>query len=84
MPVMCIKERREACGLSQSSLALQMGLRQSAVGNWETEVALPKARDLPRLSKVLHCSIDDLFVKEQDPGSEDFPVPDYYDTPEED
>ena len=83
MPVMRIKELREAAGMSQAALGVQMGVVQGAIGNWETEVSLPKTRDVPRLSKVLHCSIDDLFVKEQDPGSEDFPVPDYYDTPEE-
>ena len=83
MPIMRIKELREAAGLSQAALGTEMGVVQGAIGNWETEVSLPKARDLPRLAKVLGRSIDDLFVKERLPGPEDLPDPDYYDTPEE-
>lgn len=66
--VMRIKELREAAGLQQQQVAAYMGLFQSAVSNWETEVALPKARDLPRLAHILGCSIDDLFVPLEDAG----------------
>lgn len=83
MPVMCIKKWRESCGLSQSALATKMGLCQTAVANWETEVALPKARDLPRLAKIFGCTINDLFVEEQISEPEDVPGPEYYDIPEE-
>lgn len=83
MHVMCIKQRREAAGLSQAALSVRMGCVQSAVANWEMEISLPKARDLPHLSKVLGCSIDELFVAE-DPDDPDLsPDPDYYDTPGE-
>lgn len=82
MPVMCIKQRREAAGLSQGALGVQMGVVQGAIGNWESEVSLPKARDLPRLARVLGCSIDDLFVKEQSPEPEAYPDSNYYDNPE--
>lgn len=61
MGVMCIKTRREAAGLSQAALAEQMGTVQGAVGNWESEAALPKARDLPRLAQILGCTIDELY-----------------------
>lgn len=77
MPIMRIKERRTAAGLSQVELATQMGMVQSAIGNWETEIALPKARDLPRLARVLGCTINDLFAAE-DPED-----PKEYDTTEE-
>lgn len=66
--VMRIKELREAAGLQQKQVAECMGVFQSAVSNWETEVALPKARDLPLLARVLGCSIDDLFVPMEDAG----------------
>ena len=66
--VMRIKELREAANLQQQQVAAHMGVFQSAVSNWETEVALPKARDLPRLASVLGCSIDDLFVPLEDAG----------------
>ena len=62
--VMRIKELREAANLKQADLANQMGALVTSVSNWETEVALPKARDLPLLAKVLNCSISDLFVTE--------------------
>lgn len=68
MPVMNIKSLREAAGLSQVDLGTQMGVVQGAVANWEAEVTLPKARDLPRLAQVLGCSISDLFVTEEEPA----------------
>lgn len=83
MPVMCIKLHREKVGMTQRRLAVEMGVDVSTVTKWETENALPKARDLPHLSKVLGCSIDELFVAE-DPDDPDLsPDPDYYDTPGE-
>ena len=66
--VMRIKELREAASLQQRQVAERMGVFQSAVSNWETEVALPKARQLPLLAQVLGCSIDDLFVSMEDVG----------------
>lgn len=66
--VMKIRELREAANLQQRQLATSMGVMQSAVSNWETEVALPKARDLPRLAQVLGCSISDLFVPVEGAG----------------
>ena len=70
MAVMCIKARREAAGLGQAQLATQMGVVQGAVANWGAEISLPKARDLPRLAKVLGCSIDDLYAQEGEAGPE--------------
>lgn len=66
--VMRIKELREAAELQQKQVAEYMGVLQSAVSNWENEVALPKARQLPLLARVLGCSIDDLFVPLEDAG----------------
>ena len=66
--IMRIKELREAANLQQKQVAECMGVLQSAVSNWETEVALPKARQLPLLAQVLGCSIDDLFVPMEDVG----------------
>lgn len=63
--IMRIKELREAAGMKQADLANQMGALVTSVSNWETEVALPKARDLPLLAKVLNCSISELFVSEE-------------------
>lgn len=62
--VMKIKALREAKHISQADLANSMGVFQSAVSNWESEVALPRSRDLPLLAKVLGCEINELFVQD--------------------
>lgn len=62
--VMRIRELRESRGLLQAQLAAGMGTTQSAISNWESEVALPKSRELPRLAKLLGCSIEELFTQE--------------------
>ena len=62
--VMLIRQKRENANLSQADLAIQMGVARSAVANWETEVALPRTRQLPDLARVLGCSIDDLFTQD--------------------
>lgn len=45
--IMRIKELREAAGMTQKQVADTMGVLTSAVSNWESEVALPRARQLP-------------------------------------
>ena len=62
MGVMRIKELREERNIPQKQIAEEMGVLPSAVSNWESEVALPKARQLPLLARCLNCSINDLFV----------------------
>ena len=62
--VMRIRELREREHMTQQQLADRMGIIRNAVSNWESEVALPRARDLPLLARVLGCEINDLFVSE--------------------
>lgn len=62
MPVMKIKELREAAGLKQTELAASVGVFQNVISNWENEVALPRARDIPYLARALGVTIDELFV----------------------
>lgn len=64
--IMRIKELREGQNLTQKALADKIAQLQSTVANWETELALPRARQLPDLARALNCSISDLFV--DDPG----------------
>ena len=61
---MRIKSLREAQKISQTELAAKMGVAQNAISQWESEVALPRARDLPRLADLLGCAIDDLFNRD--------------------
>lgn len=62
--VMQIKKLREDRGIPQKQLAAEMGVLPSAVSNWESELCLPKARQLPLLAHILECSISDLFSPE--------------------
>ena len=61
--VMRIRELRHAAGMNQKQLADNMGVTQNAVSNWETEVSLPRARQLPELAKLFDCTIDELFCE---------------------
>lgn len=62
MSGMRIQELRVKAGMTQATLGTQMGVAQCVVSEWEKEVYLPKARQLPELSRVLGCSINDLFT----------------------
>lgn len=62
--MMRIKELREAKGLTQQNLAEEMNVLQNGVSNWEKEISLPRTRELPRLAKVLGCTITELFAPE--------------------
>ena len=69
--IMSIRTRREAAGLNQQALGDALGVSQGTVSEWEREVYLPKARDLPLLARVLGCSIDDLYAdSDGDPPDE--------------
>lgn len=61
--VMRIQELRQAADMTQQQLADNMGVMQQAVSNWETEVCLPMARQLPELARLLGCTIDELFCE---------------------
>lgn len=45
--------RREARGLSQQALANRMAVRQSAVGNWEAGIRVPRWPELRALADAL-------------------------------
>ena len=67
--IMRIQELRIGSGMTQKELGVEMGVDCSTVTKWETEVSLPKARDLPRLAQVLECGIGDLFQAEPEEAS---------------
>ena len=62
--VMRISELRQRAGLTQQQLGDSMGVAQSAISSWETEIFLPRTRQLPLLAQVLDCTIDELFAQE--------------------
>ncbi len=65
--VMRIKELRCAANMTQAELSAAMGVARNGISQWETEVALPRTRQLPQLAQVLGCSIDELFVPDLQP-----------------
>ncbi|MBE6965956.1 MAG: helix-turn-helix transcriptional regulator [Ruminococcaceae bacterium] len=58
---MKIKELRERAGMTQTALAETIGTTQACVAGWEAKTSVPRTDKLPKLAKVLGCSIDELF-----------------------
>lgn len=56
-----IIELRKRAGLTQLNLAEHLNVDRSTVAKWESGEVMPTADKLPRIAKVLGCSIDDLF-----------------------
>jgi transcriptional regulator with XRE-family HTH domain len=62
-----VKLRRKQ-GLSQAQLAEKLNITQGAVSQWEMGLSKPKSEILPELAKVLDCTIDELFKKDEEGG----------------
>lgn len=60
-----IKERRRALGMTQGDLAALLSADRTTVAKWELGQAAPRAGQLPQLAKVLGCTIDELYGKEE-------------------
>ncbi len=58
---MGFKEKRKAMGITQDALAKQMQVSRSTISMWETAKAFPRSDKLPKLARILGCSIDDLL-----------------------
>jgi len=52
---------RKRSGLTQCSLARELGVTYQAISKWERGRGTPDISLLPRLARVFGCSIDDLF-----------------------
>jgi transcriptional regulator with XRE-family HTH domain len=59
---MRLAEMRERKGWSQAELAEALGVTQSAVGNWESGIRLPRPRTLQRLASLFGVTIDYLLT----------------------
>lgn len=55
---------RKACGLTQESLANQLGISNQAVSKWESDQCCPDIQLLPKLAEIFNISIDQLFGRE--------------------
>ena len=58
---MQVKRLRESKNMTQSEIALALGVNRTAVSMWETGDSMPRAELLPQLAKVLGGTIDELF-----------------------
>jgi transcriptional regulator with XRE-family HTH domain len=56
-----LKELREKQNLTQKELASKLSVGRTTVTLWERGKNKPRVTMLIKLSKVLHCSIDDLL-----------------------
>lgn len=65
---MGIASKRRQLGLSQSDLAKMLGVDQTAVHNWEKGKAMPAAKRLPAIAKILNCTVDDLLTPDDEPA----------------
>ncbi|MBA4543819.1 MULTISPECIES: helix-turn-helix transcriptional regulator [Thermoactinomyces] len=62
-----LRAARKSLGLNQKDLAKKIGVKPTTYSNWETDVALPRAEELKKLSNVLGVSIDYLLGVTDDP-----------------
>ena len=65
-----LKKLRTEQGLTLEAVGMAMGVTRQCVQMWEAGRRWPSSADLPKLAKVLGCSIDDLFAG--DPCQEDY------------
>lgn len=67
---MSLKERRESAKLTQLELAMALEVARTTVAMWENGSTNPRASLLPKIAKILGCSIDELLSEDTaDEGS---------------
>lgn len=59
-----LRDKRKELGITQPALAEKLGVSQSAIGSWETDVNSPRATLLYDLFNILHCDANYLFQDE--------------------
>ena len=60
-----IKKRREMRGMTQASMAAALGVSQPTVVYWESVGGYPSGKDLPRIARLLGCTIDELYDEKE-------------------
>ena len=59
-----LRDKRKELGITQPQLASMLGVSQSAIGSWETDVNSPRATILYDLFEILHCDANYLLQDE--------------------
>lgn len=53
-----LREKRNERQLTQAAIASKIGVKRSAVSQWESDETQPKGKNLTKLCKILDCDID--------------------------
>ena len=61
-----LKMIRENAGMSQEQLAHALGVRKSAVSNWEQGIRKPRHELMGQIAALFNSSVDVLFFDESD------------------
>jgi len=56
-----LKELREKKGLTQEELAKLLDVGRTTVTLWENGTNFPRTETLPKLAKILRCTVDELL-----------------------
>ena len=59
---MSFKKERERSGITQVQIAAALNIDQSTVSLWESGKTHPRAKLLPKLAKMLGCTVDELLA----------------------
>lgn len=62
-----LKRCRNEAGFSQIQLAESLSYTSKSISKWETGAALPPAEVLPKIAKILHTDLNQLFDFREDP-----------------
>lgn len=59
--VLQLKAFRMSLNMTQKQLSELLGVKRSTVSMWEAGRSFPKTDMLPKLAKILNCTVDDLL-----------------------
>lgn len=57
---MTIKNIRQLKNITQCDVAIKLNCNQTSISKYEKGIAEPKIEQIPKLAKILDCSIEDI------------------------
>lgn len=64
-----LRTLRTEKGMAQKAVADRIGVTPGAVAQWELGLNTPSLRNVLALTELLHCSIDELLVRDDQPSA---------------
>ena len=61
-----IKKHRKKLGFTQQQLADRLGCSRIVVAQWERNYCNPRAELLPKIARILNCTVDELLQPESE------------------